>query len=114
KGNLGVPAFVVAPLIQIAHLIVSDTKRLEEFRQNPLVGFANVFYIPQHTPLPSELMADFTRVFSVPQSEYRYTLSQKVLQMTDEARVLLKKKLTYHFARPTDEEIAAGLVPRPN
>jgi hypothetical protein len=47
----------------------------------------------------------------MPVSEYNYILGNKILQMTDEQRIRLKRKMAYSYGRYTQEEEKAGLIP---
>jgi len=111
NGKLEVPAFVIAPLVDISYPIRTKPENLYKLQENSLKSFVNLFYIPRQEPLQQEYMVDFNRVTSLPRAEFKFALSKKVLQMTDEARVQFKLKLASHFGRPTQEEISANLYP---
>lgn len=114
NGNQDAIAFVIAPLKEIPRLIRSDPDRLDRLKENSLRHYVNLFYIPHHPPLSQDYIIDFNMVVSIPQGEYDFALSKKILQMTDEARVCLKLKIANHFGRPADEgekELASRLFP---
>ncbi|HEY9708247.1 MAG TPA: hypothetical protein V6D48_08590, partial [Oculatellaceae cyanobacterium] len=103
NDKLEAPAFVIAPLFEVPYQIKTKSERLSKLQENSLENFVNLFYIPQNEPLPQDYVVDFGRLTSLPRAEFNFTLSKKVLQMTDEARVLFKLKLASHFGRPTQE-----------
>lgn len=111
QGKPDVPAFVLAPLVDTPYNIRIKPENLEKFRANSTKDYVNLFHISQRTPLTSECAVDFNKVFSVQAGDYQFALKGKVLEMTDEARVLLKVKLGLHFGRPTQEEISARIYP---
>ena len=73
--------------------------------------FANLFFIPTTPPLTQNSVVNFNKVFSVPQAEFAFALSNKVLQMKDDERVKFKLKLGYHFSRPTQAELSSKIYP---
>jgi hypothetical protein len=65
-----------------------------------------LFYIPPHEKLGAvEWTVDYNQVFSIPSAEYPDILANRVLQMTDDARVRFKIKLAWCLGRLTDEEL---------
>jgi hypothetical protein len=108
-GKMNSPAFVVAPLAEVPYLIRSNNEKLELLKQNRLEHFTSLFYLPFTSPLPSEMVVDFSRMASIDNKDYSHALAGKSLQMTDESRVTFKTKLASHFGRPTEEELKAHL-----
>jgi len=105
------PAFVIAPLFRIPSNIAQDAGKLEKFRNNGK-DYANLFSLLIVPPLTDEhAMVDFSRLVSIPVTEYPNAIKGKVLQMTDVDRVRFKTKVAAHFGRPTEEEKGAGLYP---
>jgi hypothetical protein len=111
NGKLDAPAFVVSPLIDISHPIRTNPEKLEILKRNELDHYTNLYHIPESTPLTKDYMVDFNIVASLSRNEYNFVLTSKILQMTEAQRVRFKRKLAYHFARPTLEESDAGLWP---
>lgn len=105
------PAFVIAPLFRIPVDIARDSVKLTKFRHNGK-DYANLFSLAIVPPLTDDhALVDFSRLVSIPSSEYPRAIKGKVLQMTDASRVRFKTKLGAHFGRPTTEERIAGLYP---
>jgi hypothetical protein len=111
--KLQINSFIVSPLLKLEYQITSDPERYETFKRNPISDYVNWFYLPHRPPLIDERMVDFNRLVSIPRAEYGLALRGKILQMTDEARVRLKVKLSQHFGRPLPEEqgLFAQLLP---
>lgn len=103
NNNQDAIAMIVAPLRSIGRHIRDNSEKFSNLQSNILTHFVNQYYIPQYSPLQSDYMVDFNLMVSIPQGEYNYILSRKVLQMTDEARARFKIKLTHHFGRAFDE-----------
>jgi len=112
SSKLTIPAFAVTPLTPVPYQINSSPEKLATLQENSLESFINLFYVLRHDPLKADHVVDFNRIISLPKAEYEFALSQKVLQMTDKARVQFKMKLSSHFGRPTQEEISANLYPK--
>jgi len=112
NNNLNIPAFVMAPLEEIPFNIGNNPEKLQRLRLNELPDYANLFFIPTTPPLQNDFVINFNKVFSAPRSDFQLVLSKKILQMMDAERVTFKLKLSYHFSRPTEDEISANLYPR--
>ncbi len=66
-----------------------------------------LFHVPAHAALNNaEWAIDYSQVLCVPAPDLSVVVRRKLLQMTDEARIKFKIKLSYFYGRLTDEEIA--------
>ncbi|MFY9225594.1 MAG: hypothetical protein WAQ98_23155 [Blastocatellia bacterium] len=103
-GKLEVPAFVLAPLVEVPYPILTNLNKLEALQKNETTSFVNRFYIPKNEILPIDFIVDFAVLVSIPREEIDFVLSRKILEMTDESRLKFKAKLGLHFGRLTQEE----------
>ena len=94
---------VIAPLTKTPPDLKKNEDDFEALTQNPLDRFLNYFYVPKTDPFTTDYIADFSRVVSLRSSEASFILRRKVLQMTDEMRVVLKLKFSFFFGRTVDE-----------
>ena len=113
-GVLDAPAFVLAPVEPLRSLkIAQNAIEVEQLKKNAVGLYTNFFYLDQVSPISEPSFINFNKVFSIHKDDYRSALQNKVLQMTDECRVLFKIKLAHHFGRPTEEEKQNKLYPGP-
>jgi hypothetical protein len=113
-GKLDVPAFVLVPLepLRVLHSIAKDQAEIDKLKMNDPSIYSNLFYLEATAPIQEPSIVNFNKVFSVQQSDYPTILTKKVLQMSDENRILFKVKLAHHFGRPTEEELKKNLFPK--
>jgi hypothetical protein len=109
------PTIALARLVPITAATLKDPAKLASLRANKDPrdaidpGVIKLFYIPQHEKLAAaEWSVDYNQLFSIPSNEYPSILANRVLQMTDEARVRFKIKLAWCLGRFTDEELESG------
>lgn len=112
-GAIEAPSFVLAPIDDVKIFVKSGKTpaQIEKFMANDLSEYSNYFYLVDCPDILGAGFVNFNRVFSVHRDDYSAALRGKVLQMTDEARILFKLKLAKHFGRPTDEELEKGIYP---
>ncbi len=107
-GNTRAQTLVVAPLVPVPDRYRRQIE-FDALRANKIEEYVNLFYVEQRDPLPSDFVVDFRRVVSVVlRNALARFLDLKVLQLTDETRIVLKSKLAFSFGRLTEEEEAAG------
>ena len=97
-------ALVAAPLLEVSGDIKKDEDKLIKLKANNSLSYTDSFFILQNQPLRQEYIVNFSQIISFPKKEYHFLLKNKILQMSDEARVSFKKKLSFYFGRPTQEE----------
>jgi hypothetical protein len=108
KGRTRGIAAVVSPLVPVPERYRRKAE-YEVLRANKVEEYVNIFYVEQHAPLPSEFIVDFARVASIGLAgQYQHLLDHKVLQLTDDNRIVLKSKIAFNFGRLTPEEQKAG------
>lgn len=108
----GQHTIALARLVPLPDKVRNDPESLEALRANsnptgPEAAFLSLFHVPSHAKLKNEEWAiDYSQVFCVPAGDFPVVLKRKLLQMTDEARVRFKIKLSFFYGRLTEEEIA--------
>jgi hypothetical protein len=112
NGRVLLPTIALARLVPITQATLNDPAKLASLRankdprDNDDPGVIKLFYVPQHEKLGgTEWTVDYNQLFSIPSNEYPAILANRVLQMTDEARIRFKIKLAWCLGRLTDEEL---------
>jgi len=112
NGRILLPTIAVARLVPITPATRNDPEKFASLsankdpRDDVDPGVIKLFYIPAHEKLGGvEWTVDYNQVFSLPAAEFPAILRNRVLQMTDDARVRFKIKLAWCLGRLTDEEL---------
>jgi hypothetical protein len=115
NGRVLLPTIALARLVPITVATLNDPVKLASLRtnkdprDNDDPGVIKLFCLAQHEKLGgTEWTVDYNQLFSIPSNEYPAILANRVLQMTDEARIRFKIKLAWCLGRLTDEEIESG------
>jgi len=99
--------FILSPMI---HIDAGLRRAPEQFRRlidsNDVVEnphYLNLFYFSDHAPIfPKDMLIDFTRLISYPSNCKEELLRNKVIQLDENNRTLIKNKMAYYFARQQD------------
>ncbi|MFY9725803.1 MAG: hypothetical protein WB579_18035 [Bryobacteraceae bacterium] len=108
----GQHTIALARLVPLPDKARGDPELLASLRANsnptgPEAAFLGLFHVPAHAALNNaEWAIDYSQVLCVPAPDLSVVVRRKLLQMTDEARIKFKIKLSYFYGRLTDEEIA--------
>lgn len=108
----GQHTIALARLVPLPDRVRNDPELLTNLRTNSnpagsAAAFLGLFHVPAYAALNNEeWVVDYSQVFCVPAPDLSVVVKRKLLQMTDEARVRFKIKLSYFYGRLTDEEIA--------
>lgn len=117
NGKCLLPMIPVARVVPIKPSILNDEAKIASLRANKDPrnrddpGYIDYFYLAPHEELGNrEWVVDYCQISSVPGTEYPALPRQKVLRLSDRARVQFKIKLAaFSGSRLTDEEIEQGL-----
>lgn len=113
NGRILLPTIALARLVPITAKTLTDPEKLASLRANKDPrdstdpGVIKLFCLGQHEKLGAvEWTVDYNQLFSIPAAEYPDILENKVLEMTEDARIRFKIKLAWCLGRLTDEELA--------
>lgn len=98
--------FLVALIGTIPDVIKNNSENYERLKASNVLpedphrkSYVDLFYLEPHMNF-SEAIVRLNRVTSIHMNNKQQILQNKILQLSDEARNLLKEKLGYFFMRP--------------